>query len=521
MAPGRQGRSTGRGRPSTRRKDTRRGAAKGPRADAKSPARGGVTSAARGDAKSAAPREKVTLGVTPVEPEAPPDAQPGGPKDPRLGRVYDRVLEAYGEIGVGTAADKALGATFRRARDLGGRERAEVGDLVYAVVRAERATDDLLERALKAEGKKPSVFDAPILTRLRVLTYLASHGTPLEELQARDAYVFKRVPGLFERIAKGRVPTAKRTHLESLAIDVSLPDWMTKRLVAAFGEERTIAMARALDGRAPVTLRVNVALATRDEVKDRIAKEHGLQAVETKLSPHGLILPGPVDLQAWDLHQEGLVELQDEGSQLIALATGAAPRDVVLDACAGAGGKTLALASQMRGTGRLVALDHDGKKLEVLKKRARRAKLTSTEALVGDLQGLPKKLIGGFQRVLLDAPCTGTGVLRRHPDAKWRLTEEDLEDHVTRQRRMIGSAATALEPGGVLVYATCSILREENEDVVHAALASDPRLDPLPLAETWGPELSKQVGATWMARVGPGPSPSDPDGFFVAAMRRK
>ncbi|MCK6550832.1 RsmB/NOP family class I SAM-dependent RNA methyltransferase, partial [Myxococcota bacterium] len=465
-------------------------------------------------------RDQTSLGA-PTEAEAPADAQPRGARDPRLGRVYDRVLEAYGEISVGTAADKALGATFRRARDLGGRERAEVGDLVYALVRTERATDDLLDRALKAEGKKRSVFDAPILVRLRVLTYLASHGTPIEELAARDAYAFKRVPGLFERIAKGRVPAAKRTPLEALAIELSLPDWMTKRLVDAFGEEKAIAMAKALDGRAPVTLRVNVALATRDDVRARIAKEHGIEAVETKLSPHGLILPGPVDLPSWDLFQEGLVELQDEGSQLVALATGARPKDVVLDACAGAGGKTLAIAAEMRGTGRLVALDHDGKKLEVLKKRARRAKLTSTEALVGDLQGLPKKLIGGFSRVLLDAPCTGTGVLRRHPDAKWRLTEEDVDAHVARQGRMIASAATALEPGGVLVYATCSILREENEDVVNAALAADARLDPLPLAETWGPELSKQLGASWMARVGPGPSASDPDGFFVATMRRK
>src|SRR5262249_38778876 len=144
----------------------------------------------------------------------------------------------------------------------------------------------------------------------------------------------------------------------------------------------------------------------------------------------------------------GAVEAQDEGSQLIALATGAAPRELVLDACAGAGGKTLALAAMMNNSGRLIALDPDPKKLEELKKRARRAGVTNLEVLEGDLEALPKKLLGSFDRVLVDAPCTGTGAYRRHPDARLRAEEQQVAEYAAKQRRLVAGAAGALKSGG-------------------------------------------------------------------------
>src|SRR5262249_32281046 len=156
----------------------------------------------------------------------------------------------------------------------------------------------------------------------------------------------------------------------------------------------------------------------------------------------------------------------------------------------GAGGKTLALASMMRNRGRLVALDPEEKKLETLKARARRAQITNAETIATDLEALDRKLMGTFDRVLVDAPCTGTGAFRRHPDARWRTTQADLDHHVARQRRLISGAVTALKPGGVLVYATCSVLWEENEGIVTDLLANEPRLDPVPLASTWGAEIS-------------------------------
>lgn len=448
------------------------------------------------------------------------DAQPHGAQDARLGRTHDRILEAYGEIRSGTPADRALRRVFREARDLGAAERGEVSDIVYGLIRTQALVDDRLGRALKALGKSVSAVEPPMLARLRVLTYLASEGRTTHEIEAVDRYAFRRFPGLFERITSGRLPAVRRTEAEEVAIACSLPIWIVDRLLRAFGPGRTREMGRALARRAPTTFRVNRARVSRDEVIERIAAEHGVEAAPTRLSPDGVILPETMDVKAWPLYASGLVELQDEGSHLVALATGARPRESVLDACAGAGGKTLALGAMMQGTGRLVALDPDPRKLEELKRRARRAGLTSHEILAGDLEALPSRFRGAFDRVLVDAPCTGSGIFRRHPDARWRITERDLDRSVEQQGRLIAAAVGALRPGGLLVYATCSILLEENEAVVEQVARIDPRVEPVPLALTWGSELARTLGASDMARIGPGPTEDGPDGFFVALMRR-
>jgi 16S rRNA (cytosine967-C5)-methyltransferase len=315
------------------------------------------------------------------------------------------------------------------------------------------------------------------------------------------------------------LPPAKRSEVEELAVACSLPDFVVARLAARFGVTRAREIGQALLGRAPVTIRVNRVLATREEVAAAIP----VASTPTMLAPDGLILSEHADLSSWPELEKGLIEPQDEGSQLLALATGAAPKELVLDACAGAGGKTLALAAMMGGTGRLVALDPEPKKLEELKKRARRAQVTNMEAIEGELEALPEKLKSVFDRVLVDAPCTGSGAWRRHPDARWRVTERELELHTTRQKRLIAGAASALKPGGLLVYATCSVLPEENEDVVDAVHAADSRLVPVRLEETLGPIAKKlQLGEHGdRARIGPGPTDRDPDGFFVAVMRRR
>lgn len=430
------------------------------------------------------------------------------------------MLEALGEIETGTPADRALHATFKRARDLGGGERFEVGDTVYRLIRAKRRVDDLLFRALKAEGKKADLLEQPILERLRLLTLFVASGVGLDEVERQDPYAFGRVPRLFERIAGGRLPAVKRSHAEELGIALSLPDWMIERLLASLGEARTIAIGQALGERAPVTLRVNTLLADRDLIAAALRAKHQLDTQPTRLAPDGLILGTAADVQGWEIFREGMVELQDEGSQLVALATGAGPKEIVLDACAGAGGKTLAIAAAMKGTGRLVALDPEPRKIEELKRRARRARITNLETIATDLEALPQRFAGTFDRVLVDAPCTGSGVFRRHPDARWRVSAEDLAAQVRRQKRLLISAAGALKPGGRLVYATCSVLHEENEAIVLDALANDPRLEAASLEEGWGVDLARTLGASSTARIGPGPTDRDPDGFFVAALRR-
>lgn len=458
-----------------------------------------------------------------AEQDAAPRA-PGGAKDPRLGRRHDRILDALGEIEAGTPADKALRGVFSRARDLGARERTEVSEIVYGLIRAQRSVDDALARAMTAERRKVATLEAPIRARLRVLAYLALRDHDVESLRARDPYLLKRVPGVLERIATGRLPAGRHSPLEALGLELALPDWIVERLVTRFGTDEARRIGRALDGRAAVALRVNTMVQPREAARERIRREHGVETEPTARSPLGLLLAEPADVLAWPIYQEGGIELQDEASQLVTLATGTGARETVLDACAGAGGKTLALAAMTENSGRVVAVDPDARRLEELKRRARRAKLTNVDTLVMELEALPEKYSGTFDRVLVDAPCTGSGTFRRHPDARWRVTERDLELYVARQKRILARAIGAAKPGGFIVYATCSVLAEENEEVVEELVKLDGRVEPAPFSDATGAErarhLSPHLGA-WSVRIGPGPTERDPDGFYIALLRRR
>jgi 16S rRNA (cytosine967-C5)-methyltransferase len=433
----------------------------------------------------------------------------------RLGRTYDRILEVVAQVESGTPADVALKNVFKKSRDLGSRERAEVSDTVYSMLRKKRLIDDRLERAAKAEKRSFSDLDKPIQQRLRVLALWALEGLSLEELAARDPYAVKRIPRAFERIVEDKLPKPKRSELEELAIELSLPSFVASRLIDAFGAERAALIGKALNTRAPVTLRANRLKTTRDELLKRIEQDHEIEARAGKLSPHAVILLHAIDLFGWDPYREGWCELQDEGSQLIALAVGAKPGETVLDACAGAGGKTLALAAAMENRGKLVAFDPEKRKLKELEKRAERAgAIVETKAI--DLLELGPEHREKYDAVLVDAPCTGTGTLRRHPDTVWRLNEADIARETERQRQLLTASLSALKPGGRLVYATCSVLYEENEAVTKNLL-SQGQVEPIELASLWGESISEKLAATHEARIGPGPSELDPDGFYVAA----
>jgi 16S rRNA (cytosine967-C5)-methyltransferase len=432
----------------------------------------------------------------------------------RLGRTHDRILEAYAQIDAGTPADAALSLVFEKARDLGRRERAEVSNAIYALIRKKRLIDDVLERAAKAEKRRFSDLDKPVAVRLRLLALWALEGMSLDEILARDEYAAKRIPRAFERITSGKLPKAKRSALEELAITLSLPTFIVEKLARAFGEDRTRMIGEALSTRAPVTLRVNRLKATREELAARIEREHALETAPGRLSPDALILPHSVDLPSWPLFGEGWCELQDEGSQLVALATGARSGDRILDACAGTGGKSLTIAA-IGATVR--AIDVDRRKIDQLAKRAERAGVR-IDAKAMDFVELSER--EAFDCVLVDAPCSGTGALRRAPDSVWRLDEADLEKHMHRQRHFLTTALTALKTGGRLVYATCSVLREENEAIAEYLLEQR-TVDPLPLSELWGEALSAKLAATHHARIGPGPTDRDPDGFYVATFRKR
>lgn len=455
-----------------------------------------------------------------ARPEGPEDAHPQGQGGRRLGRIHDRILDVLAQVEAGVPADKALRTVFNKARDLGSKERHQVSDTVYGYLRRYRRVDDTLTRAMKAIRRPLDTIDPPVVTRLKLLTYLALIGANDADLKATDAYAQKRVPGLFDKILSGKLGPPKGDTAEVMAIELSLPTFLVRRLLATYGSDRTQAIAQALEGRAPLTLRANRLLISRDELQDRLQTELNIKARPTPWSPDGLILPPGAQIREWRGFEDGLCELQDEGSQLIALATGARPGLSVLDACAGAGGKTLGIAALMARKGRLLAIDPDEKKLEELKKRLRRADVPNGEVKASDLEHLDPELHGRFDIVLLDAPCTGLGTLRRNPDLVLRSSEADLVESVARQKRLLVAAILALKPGGRLVYATCSVVPDENEGVIHNLLAHDERVRPLPLATTWGPELAEGLKASYEVNLGPGPTEDGPDGFYVALLER-
>lgn len=304
------------------------------------------------------------------------------------------------------------------------------------------------------------------------------------------------------------------------------PEWLAERFAAAFGEAAA-EEGRALAERAPVDLRVNVLKTSREDAAKRLAH---LGPVATPLSPLGLrILPqtqgrGPA-LAAEPAYAKGLIETQDEGSQLAALLCAAEPGEQVLDLCAGGGGKALALAGQMHNRGQIYAYDDDGRRLTPIYPRLDRAGARNVQ--VRAPRGQADVLVDLERRcdlVLVDAPCTGTGTWRRHPDAKWRLAPGALEQRVQEQGALLAQAVRFVRPGGRVVYVTCSLLRDENEDQIAGFLKEHPEFSAVSAADAAAraglPELAR-FASPFGDAIRLSPKRSGTDGFFVAALRRE
>ena len=301
---------------------------------------------------------------------------------------------------------------------------------------------------------------------------------------------------------------------EGVALEV--PDWVVPLLRARFGEA-VAAEKAALSAPAPLDLRVNLLKGTREEAVAALASE-GIEAVVTELSPWGLRVEGRRLVTSGPAFQSGLVEIQDEGSQLVALMVGASPGMRVADWCAGAGGKTLALAMTMANKGSIVACDVSAPRLEGAVRRLRRAGVHNVERhLIEAGDKWAKRRAGSFDRVLVDAPCTGTGTWRRNPDARLRLVEQDLRELVPKQAAILERASGLVRKGGRLVYATCSILVEENEAQVQAFLGAHPEFSVVPLARAWTGEADVPGAGDFLSLT---PLRHGTDGFFTSVLER-
>jgi len=389
-------------------------------------------------------------------------------------------------------ADETLSAYFRQHRTLGPQERAFVAEAAFAVLRRKRSLEAAAGSAIPAA-----------LVAAAAMRVLGLSGRSLEGLV--DSALAQRL----RSFRSGNLPDAARA---------DLPDWLWTRLVDEHGAAEALRIAQGMLNAAPLDLRVNLARAARDEVRARLAGD-GIEAAPTPYSPAGLRLAGKPPINRHPLFTEGLVEVQDEGSQLLAWLLAPRRGEMVADYCAGAGGKTLALAMLMRGSGRVYAMDISAKRLAALAPRAARAGITSVHSIVlaGDSDPRAKRLAGKLDRVLVDAPCSGFGTLRRNPDLKWRHAPAAIGQLAQKQRGILAAAARLLKPGGRLVYATCSILHEENEAVADDFQASHPSFAPLACNELLAVQ---RIGLDTGARLRLWPHLHGTDGFFAAAFER-
>lgn len=297
-----------------------------------------------------------------------------------------------------------------------------------------------------------------------------------------------------------------------------VPDWVLPSLRARFGESLPAEMA-ALAEPAPLDLRVNLLKGAREDAATALAAE-GIATEPTKLSPWGLRVAARTLVTSGAAFQSGLVEIQDEGSQIVAALTDARPGMRVADWCAGAGGKTLALAMGMDNKGHIAACDVSAPRLDAAVKRLRRAGAHNVERhLTTEGDKWRKRRAGTFDRVLVDAPCTGTGTWRRNPDARLRLSENDLAELRVKQAAILATASTLVRTGGRLVYATCSFLSEENEEQVSHFLAAHPAFAAIPPRQAWpeAPDSPAFAAPDWLRLT---PLRDGTDGFFAAVLER-
>ena len=400
-------------------------------------------------------------------------------------------------------ADAVVSRYFREHRSLGPRERATLAETAFAVLRKK-----LLFEQLARSGSGPRERRLAILGFAGPRDFLKS-ALGEQEKSWLDACDAVRPEDLL----------APHRH--------NLPQWLAEPLQAELAEDFW-ALADSLQQAAPLDLRVNILQSKRQEVQQELVKA-GVACEPTPYSPWGLRLKGKPALQRMDVFTRGAVEVQDEGSQLLALLLDAHRGEMVVDFCAGAGGKTLALGAAMRSTGRLYAFDVSAHRLDALKPRMARSGLSNVHpaAIAHERDERIKRLAGKIDRVLVDAPCSGLGTIRRNPDLKWRQSPQALEELVVKQAAILESAARLVKSGGRLVYATCSLLSAENEAIARAFSASHPDFMALDVAQELGrlkvPNAerlctSDQDGTTYLRLW---PHRHATDGFFAAAWVRK
>jgi 16S rRNA (cytosine967-C5)-methyltransferase len=393
-------------------------------------------------------------------------------------------------------ADAVLRTFFGTNRELGQRDRAFIAETVFCVLRNKRLLEHLVSQ--------------PTPRRLVCAALIKFQGYSIGQLEA-----------FLKSSDRDWVLKLKTADIETLpaAVRLSLPDWLYDRLVAETSEQDAIAFGQAMLKTAPLDLRVNTLVADREQVL-RDLRASGFDAEPTCYSPIGIRVVGRPAINRHELFSTGAIEVQDEGSQLLGYLVAPKRREMVVDFCAGAGGKTLLMGAMMQSQGRLYALDISEKRLRNLAPRLKRSGLSNVHAQIiaseNDIK--VKRLAGKIDRVLVDAPCSGLGTLRRNPDLKWRQSPQAIDELAVKQRAILSAAATLLKPGGRLVYATCSVLARENREVVGQFLADHPDFRTVSCRQALDESHIALDSADFLELC---PQTHKTDAFFAAVMQRR
>ncbi len=413
----------------------------------------------------------------------------------------------------GGRASVALAGAISERR-LSPAESEQLSALVYGALRRERR----VREALREVGAD---IAGPNQSRLAVVGAALLDGSGVVDLEGAR--------GVWSEVSWQRFLQADRAVLErasgavKVALLGSLPAFLAELLISEYGDQAE-ALAASLSEPAPRALRVNSLKADVTDARERLEKE-GAHLEPGRFGRRTLLLEGAFNPFLTRAFHEGLFELQDEGSQIACELLAPPPRGLVVDACAGAGGKSLAVAAALEGRGKVVSLDIDEQKLGELRRRAKRAGAANVQALAieeaGELPESVTALVGKVDRILVDAPCSGTGVLRRNPEARSRLTPEAVARLAATQRAIVERVLPLLAPGGRLVFATCSLLRAEGEDLMNEVEAAYPQLEPVNLAEIFDRAYIERFPRSAPHRVRLLPHLHSTDGFFITVLRRK
>lgn len=440
-------------------------------------------------------------------------------------KTYTAVLFLLNSILSGKKyPDLLIGELFKK-EELSSDEKAVIVDLVYGILRHLGRIDYIIDHASRATRKN---LGPDILNSIRICTFHAiftdaSAAGIINNSVAMSSHD-KKLSGFVKRTVESVLrnkdsvifPEAQKAPIEYISMYHSHPCWIVEKWLTELGSVKEVeALCRANDFEPPLTLRVNPLKADVESLQTAL-EEEGYSSTKTTMSPFGLIVEKKEDIFKTGAFKKGLFEIQDEGSQIVALLTGVRPGELVIDACAGNGGKTLFLSGLMKNRGTVIAFDLWPKKLGNLRRRAAKAgafniKTTSLEAL-GYYDNLA-------DCVFIDAPCSGMGVFRRNPDSKWRLTPDDIKELAAKQKDILFEYSRFVKPRGRLVYATCTISREENEDNVRDFLNVKDNFYLVPPSE-FQPLLSGKltVEDRFFRSL---PHKSSTDGFFAAVMMRR